>query len=167
MYLLYGHACTYFSRRFLGIGVKRFLRTPWEVADALVIAVSLILSFAITDPDGNEFSRLSITLRVFRIIRLVRLVPQCRKCVLSLRLTTSENKRRYREEGYDLDLTYITERVIAMSFPSSGWLALYRQGWVSRFTNFCHIFPLFSEFSYVRIFRVNLRIKQALFPGTL
>ncbi|CAB4055302.1 TPTE [Lepeophtheirus salmonis] len=38
----------------------------------------------------------------------------------------SQNKRRYQQDGYDLDLTYVTARVIATSFPSSGMWAWYR-----------------------------------------
>ena len=35
-------------------------------------------------------------------------------------------KNRYKEEGYNLDLTYITPRMIAMAFPGSGFEKIYR-----------------------------------------
>ena len=33
---------------------------------------------------------------------------------------------RYQQDGFDLDLTYVTNRVIATSFPSTGLWSLYR-----------------------------------------
>lgn len=52
----------------------------------------------------------------------------------------SQNKRRYQENGFDLDLTYVTDRIIAMSFPSQGKTALYRNpiGEVVNFFNSMH-----------------------------
>ncbi|KAJ9445069.1 Phosphatidylinositol 3 [Diplonema papillatum] len=43
-----------------------------------------------------------------------------------LRSLVSKKKKRFQDNGYDLDLTYITDRIIAMGFPSAGKEAIYR-----------------------------------------
>lgn len=43
-----------------------------------------------------------------------------------LREIVSGPKNRFKQEGYNLDLTYITPRIVAMSFPASGVESLYR-----------------------------------------
>ena len=45
---------------------------------------------------------------------------------MALRKLVSKKKRRFHFEGFDLDLTYITPRIIAMGFPSTGAEAMYR-----------------------------------------
>lgn len=44
----------------------------------------------------------------------------------SIRKLVSGNRRRFTEDNINLDLTYITPQIIAMSYPSSGLEAMYR-----------------------------------------
>ena len=43
-----------------------------------------------------------------------------------LRSLVSQDKNRFCFDGFDLDLTYITPRIIAMGLPSTSYEALYR-----------------------------------------
>ncbi|XP_054576251.1 phosphatidylinositol 3,4,5-trisphosphate 3-phosphatase TPTE2-like [Eptesicus fuscus] len=66
------------------------------------------------------------SLRLIILIRIFHLAYQKRHLEKLTRRMVSGNKRRYMKDGFDLDLTYITERIIAMSFPSSGKESFYR-----------------------------------------
>lgn len=74
----------------------------------------------------------------------------------AMRGLVSKKKKRFQEDGYDLDLTYITPRIIAMGFPSAGAAAMYRNPLpeVQRFFNTRHpghyrLYNLCSERWYV------------------
>ena len=43
-----------------------------------------------------------------------------------IRTIVSGKKKRFVDENYNLDLSYITPRVIAMAFPASGIASIYR-----------------------------------------
>jgi hypothetical protein len=53
---------------------------------------------------------------------------------------TSKNKCRYIDNNFDLDLSYITPRIIAMGYPASGISSYYRNDIkdVARFLNLKH-----------------------------
>ncbi len=43
-----------------------------------------------------------------------------------LRKIVSGKRKRFVTKNYDLDITYITPRVMGMSFPASGFETMYR-----------------------------------------
>uniref|UniRef100_H2LIN4 Transmembrane phosphatase with tensin homology n=1 Tax=Oryzias latipes TaxID=8090 RepID=H2LIN4_ORYLA len=130
-----------------------------EVAKALE-AVSLSISFFFL---ADVLLRVYVEgvvnffrfLRIIILVRVFRLAAQKKELEKVTRRMISENKRRYQKDGFDLDLTYVTDRVIAMSFPSSGKQAFYRNPIkeVARFLDTKHeghykVFNLCSEKGY-------------------
>nr|XP_010980711.1 phosphatidylinositol 3,4,5-trisphosphate 3-phosphatase TPTE2-like isoform X2 [Camelus dromedarius] len=113
-------------------GVLPYFSNVFNSLDATIVVVTLLLEIvynafgftALKDvPKLTVFTR---PLRLFVLLRAVHLAHQERHLEALTRRMVSENKRRYRKDGFDLDLTYVTERIIAMSFPSSGGQSFYR-----------------------------------------
>ena len=50
----------------------------------------------------------------------------------------SKQKRRFQDSNFDLDMSYITEKVIAMGFPSTGVEVMYRNS-LSDIIKFFHV----------------------------
>ena len=85
----------------------------------------------------------------------------------------SKQKRRYQDETFDLDMSYITEKVIAMGYPSTGMETLYRNSLADitklfsvKHNNDVKVYNLCLEKD--RIYNKNLfpNSKVGLFPAT-
>ena len=91
-------------------------------------------------------SRVAMGMRVLRVLMHMRKVNELKGSVqASLRTAVSQNKRRYKKDGFDLDLTYITDRIIAMSAPALGGIKSWRNDGhtVSRFLSLKHYAAFF------------------------
>ncbi|TMS13929.1 putative tyrosine-protein phosphatase TPTE [Larimichthys crocea] len=142
-------------------GFKVYFSAKLNIVDACVVVITLVVTmiYTFTDLSGvNLIPRVVSFLRFLRIIILVRvfrLAAQKKELEKVTRRMVSENKRRYQKDGFDLDLTYVTDRVIAMSFPSSGKQSFYRNPIkeVARFLDTKHeghykVYNLCSEKGY-------------------
>lgn len=138
---------------------KEFFKSCLDVTDLVVVLATFILDFILGFLAEVNYGRLGVIGRALRVIRIGRsvviMVQQYRHMTQAARKTVSQNKRRYQKDGFDLDLCYITKRVIAMSFPSSGVSGMYRNPIqeVARFLDAKHegsylIFDLCSERNY-------------------
>lgn len=119
-----------------------------DLVDILVVAVSIAVYIYILASDTAKQLKVITFARVIRFMRILKFARRLRKWVGS-------NKRRFRKDGFDLDLTYITPSCIAMSLPALGSEAHYRNPIldVSRFFKRYHdrqylIFNLCAERTY-------------------
>ncbi|KAL4690978.1 hypothetical protein H8959_013939 [Pygathrix nigripes] len=113
-------------------GRQQYFSDLFNVLDTTIIMTPLLvdvvyiffdIKFLRNIPRWIHLVRL---LRLIILIRIFHLIHQKRQLEKLMRRLVSENKRRYTRDGFDLDLTYVTERIIAMSFPSSGRQSFYR-----------------------------------------
>jgi phosphatidylinositol-3,4,5-trisphosphate 3-phosphatase/dual-specificity protein phosphatase PTEN len=98
---------------------------------------------------------------------ILNLTDKRRSSQSFLKSLVSQDKNRFCFDGYDLDLTYITPRIIAMGLPSTSLEALYRNNLtdVLNFFNERHpehykVYNLCEEKNYAP----NIFYKQGYFP---
>ncbi|XP_076220298.1 phosphatidylinositol 3,4,5-trisphosphate 3-phosphatase TPTE2-like isoform X3 [Aptenodytes patagonicus] len=144
-----------------GFSFRNYFRSKLNVLDAFIVVGTLLINMTYSFSDlaaADQIPRMVTLLRVLRIvilIRIFRLASQKKQLEVVTRRMVSENKRRYMKDGFDLDLTYVTDRIIAMSFPSSGKQSFYRNPIeeVARFLDTKHadhykVYNLCSEKGY-------------------
>ena len=88
-----------------------------------------------------------------------------------VRKVVSKKKKRYTDNGFDLDLSYVTPSLVAMGFPSEGVEGLYRNpiGEVKRFFKTRHdghykIYNLCSERGYDLETKFDVKCERFGFP---
>jgi len=143
--------------RIVALTPQTFFSRWYNVVDFAVVLITFIIVISAASGSGEWAEKLSI-FTIFRFVRLFRLIRICterKQLETAARQMVSQNKRRYQQDGHDLDLTYVTKRVIATSFPSTGFTAMYRNPIekVARFLNEKHplkyrIYNLCSERTY-------------------
>ncbi|KAM3869469.1 putative tyrosine-protein phosphatase TPTE [Diretmus argenteus] len=142
-------------------GFRVYFSSKLNIIDACVVVVTLVVTMIYTFSDMSGASLIPRVvsflrfLRILILVRVFRLASQKKELEKVTRRMVSENKRRYQKDGFDLDLTYVTDRVIAMSFPSSGKQSFYRNPIreVARFLDTKHeghykVYNLCSEKGY-------------------
>lgn len=113
--------------RLLALGPKQFATLWYNIIDYVIVVISFIVTIVCASiEEVSEYAKLVIVGRLVRVVIFVRLLTERKQLEAGARHLVSQNKRRYQKDGFDLDLTYVTDRVIAMSFPSSGRMAMYR-----------------------------------------
>ena len=113
--------------RVFALSYPVFFSAWYNVVDFAVVLITFIV--ACMSVSGGVWAKnlaLFSFLRFVRLIRLFRIYTEKKQLVTAARQMVSQNKRRFQQDGYDLDLTYVTARVIATSFPSTGVWSLYR-----------------------------------------
>ncbi|XP_062340852.1 putative tyrosine-protein phosphatase TPTE isoform X1 [Osmerus eperlanus] len=142
-------------------GFRVYFSSTFNIIDACIVIITLVVTmiYTFTELTGASLIPRVVTflraLRIVILVRLFRLASQKKELEKVTRRMVSENKRRYQKDGFDLDLTYVTDRIIAMSFPSSGKQSFYRNpiGEVARFLDAKHedhykVYNLCSEKGY-------------------
>ncbi|XP_057255985.1 phosphatidylinositol 3,4,5-trisphosphate 3-phosphatase TPTE2-like [Pezoporus wallicus] len=142
-------------------GFRNYFWSKLNILDAFIVVGTLLINMTYSFSGlaaADQIPRMVTLFRVLRIVilvRIFRLASQKKQLEVVTRRMVSENKRRYMKDGFDLDLTYVTDRIIAMSFPSSGKQSFYRNPIeeVARFLDTKHadhykVYNLCSEKGY-------------------
>ena len=149
---------------FVEVGIRMTAMTPkiyfskrywYNTLDSLFVLLSCIFSvvevvFLARDIKTIRFVGLSTSLRIVRMakfIRIVRIYFEHHSLKRALRQTVRQNKKGYSEGEHNLDLTYVTKKIIATSFPSEGFRSCYRNNIidVARFLDEKHGIEKFGE----------------------
>ena len=144
--------------------------TQYEI-EARSLCESVVISGSQNQNQNNNITKLSreekIKLLKKKTNEILNLSQKRRSSQNLIKSLVSQDKNRFCFDGYDLDLTYITSRIIAMGLPSTSLEALFRNNVtdVLNFFNERHhehykVYNLCEEKNYAP----NIFYKQGYFP---
>mmetsp|Transcript_91961 Transcript_91961/g.259797 ORF Transcript_91961/g.259797 Transcript_91961/m.259797 type:complete len:567 (+) Transcript_91961:67-1767(+) len=134
--------------RIFAFGPRLFVSKFWNIVELVTVVLAgagTVWVFMVSNrylPCEGLF-RLTLYVRIMRMFRLTtmgrRTTRGCRDC---MRHVTGENKRRFLSAEFDfnLDLAYITPRLIGMSVPAGGALTQMYRNPISEVARFLETF---------------------------
>ncbi|CAF1254156.1 unnamed protein product [Rotaria magnacalcarata] len=112
---------------------REFFQKKLEILDLVVMSAGLIVNIVVMTTSVNhqqgQLGKVVVIPRLFRVFNLIRTIRVLRHrehLKTSSRHLVGQNKKRTIGNGFDLDLCSISDRIIAMSFPSKGTDAFFR-----------------------------------------
>jgi protein-tyrosine phosphatase len=112
--------------RIIYLDIKAFFKNKFYVLDlAVTIGAAALMpldNFLISIAVGGR-----LLLQIARALRVFCMTLKAgRDTMGQARRVVSQNRRRYVKDGFDLDVTYVTSRVLAMSVPATNFESFYR-----------------------------------------
>ncbi|CAF0993682.1 unnamed protein product [Rotaria sordida] len=112
---------------------REFFHKKLEILDLVVMTAGLVVNIIIMSPlvehQQGQIGKVIVLPRLFRVfnlIRTIRIIRHREHVKTGSRHLVGQNKKRTIGNGFDLDLCCISDRIIAMSFPSKGTDAFFR-----------------------------------------
>jgi len=121
--------------RFIYMDVVPFFRDPLCIFDLIVVVGIFILElvFALELDflgDVNEVNQMANIFLIFKVIRSLRVCASFYRHQKLLKkaaqTAVSGHRRRFQKDGFDIDVTHITDNLLAMSVPAVGTEGIYR-----------------------------------------
>ena len=119
--------CLEWLLRLYVVGPSTFLLKPLTWVDFFasfggLILVSIALNVLLTEDETSSVARYFAAVNLARLARVFRVCfiigSQRYNVINATRRLVSQNRRRFKDAVFDLDLTYVTDGIIAMSLPA-------------------------------------------------